>query len=337
MEDRPPAAGSTAPAAPQQQIPGSPSATSTGVRRPLYRRLSVLVPMLVLLAVAAAGFRYWYVNVRGVISTDDAFLDGDRVSVSAKMLGRIVELRADEGDTVHQGDLLIRLDDTDLQAERAQAEANLAYSEESAKLAAVEVQQAHDDFDRARTQFQSKVIPQEQFDHARTAVDAAEARQRIAQAQIRTARARLPVLDAQLANTHVEAPLTGVVARRWVLAGDVVQPGQPMLAIYSLGDLWITAHFEETKLRRLHPGDSVAVAVDAYPGQSFAGRILWIGAAASSQFSLIPPNNASGNFTKVTQRVPVRISLERPAANPEDPITLVPGMSVEVRIRAQGP
>jgi membrane fusion protein (multidrug efflux system) len=272
-----------------------------------------------------------------VVSTDDAFLDGDRVSVSAKMLGRIVELRADEGDTVRQGDLLIRLDDTDLRAERVQAEANLAYAEENAKLAVVEVQRAHDDFARARTQYQSKVIPQEQYDHARTAVDVAEAHQRIAQAQIRTARARLPVLDAQLANTHVEAPLAGVVARRWVLAGDVVQPGQPMLAIYGLGDLWITAHFEETKLRRLHPGDSVAVSVDAYPGRAFWGRILWIGAAASSQFSLIPPNNASGNFTKVTQRVPVRISLERPAANPGDPITLVPGMSVEVRIRAQGP
>ncbi len=336
MEDRPPIAGSNAPAAPQQ-TPGASAPDAVGARTPVYRRLSILIPILVLLAVGVAGFRYWYLNVRSVVSTDDAFLDGDRVSVSAKMLGRIVELRADEGDTVQQGDLLIRLDDTDLQAERVQAEANLAYAEENAKLAAVEVERAHDDFARARTQFQSKIIPQEQYDHARIAADVAEAHQRIAQAQIRTARARLPVLAAQLANSHVEAPLAGIVARRWVLAGDVVQPGQPMLAIYGLGALWITAHFEETKIRRLHPGDSVAVSVDAYPDRAFSGRIRWIGAATSSQFSLIPANNASGNFTKVTQRIPVRIGLDRSAVSGDDPPVLVPGMSVEVRIRAQGP
>jgi membrane fusion protein (multidrug efflux system) len=336
MDDRPPAASGADPAA-SQQAPQSPPPAPVRARPPLYRRFSVLIPILVLLAAGIGGFRYWYVNVRGIVSTDDAFLDGDRVSVSAKMLGRIVELRTDEGDTVQAGDLLIRLDDTDLRAERSQAEANLAYAEENTKLAAVEVQKAEDDFNRARTQFQRNVIPQEQYDHARLAVDAADAHQRIAQAQVRTARARLPVLDAQLANTQVVAPLTGIVARRWVLTGDVVQPGQPMFVIYSLDTLWITANFEETKIRHLHPGDSVGVSVDAYPDHDFVGRVRWIGAAAASQFSLIPPNNASGNFTKVTQRVPVRIALERVGAAAGDSVKLVPGMSVEVRIRKQEP
>lgn len=336
MEDRPPAAMGPDSAA-SRQAPQSPPPDPVRARPPLYRRLSILVPILVLLGVGIAGFRYWYVNVRGIVSTDDAYLDGDRVSVSAKMLGRIVELRADEGDTVQAGDLLIRLDDTDVRAERSQAEANLAYAEENTKLAAVEVQKAREDFARARTQFQSKIIPQQQYDHARLALDAAEAHQRIARAQVRTARARLPVLDAQLANTQVVAPLTGIVARRWVLSGDVVQPGQPMFSIYGLGDLWITANFEETKVRHLHPGDSVGVDVDAYPDHEFVGRVRWIGAAAASQFSLIPPNNASGNFTKVTQRVPVRIALERVAAAADDSVKLVAGMSVEVRIRKQEP
>ena len=134
MEDRPPAASGADPAA-SQQAPQSPPPAPVRARPPLYRRFSIIIPVLVLLAVGIGGFRYWYVNVRGIVSTDDAYLDGDRMSVSAKMLGRIVELRADEGDTVQAGDLLVRLDDRDLLAERAQAEANLTLAEENTKVA----------------------------------------------------------------------------------------------------------------------------------------------------------------------------------------------------------
>jgi membrane fusion protein (multidrug efflux system) len=285
----------------------------------------------VVLGLAGAG--YWYVRVRGVITTDDAYVDGDRVSVSTKMLGRVVELGADEGDTVAEGQLLVRLDDADLRAQEGQAQASLALARENVQLSAVEVQRAKDDFDRAATQLRGKVIPQEQYDHAKTALDMADARQRIAMAQVQTARAQLQVLETQLANTRVTAPLTGVVARRWVLPGDVVQAGQPIFAIYDLADLWVTANFEETKIGRIHAGDSVAIRVDAYPARELTGAVRWIGAAAASQFSLIPPNNASGNFTKVTQRVPVRIAIDRSAPGAGGPVTLVPGLSVEVSIR----
>jgi membrane fusion protein (multidrug efflux system) len=297
------------------------------------RRRGVIIPLLLLVLVGAAGFAYWYIKIRGVVSTDDAYVDGDRVSVSAKILGRIVELGADEGDTVREGDLLVRLDDTDLRAQEGEAQASLALARENVQLAAVEVQRAQQDYDRAVTQFRGKVIPQEQYDHARLALATAEAQQRIAQAQVHTAQARLQVIETQLANTRIASPLNGVVARRWVLPGDVVQAGQPIFAIYDLADLWVTANFEETKIGRLRQGDHVEISVDAYPGHNFQGTLLWIGAAAASQFSLIPPDNASGNFTKVTQRVPVRIAIDRQQPGAGDPVTLVPGLSVEVSIR----
>jgi membrane fusion protein (multidrug efflux system) len=299
----------------------------------MHRRRGVVIPLFLLVLVGVAGFAYWYVKIRGVLSTDDAYVEGDRVSVSTKILGRIVELGADEGDTVQQGMLLVRLDDADLRAQEGQAQASLALARENVQLSAVEIRQARDDFDRAATQLRGKVIPQEQYDHAKTALDMAEARQRIALAQVQAARAQLQVIETQLANTRVTAPLTGVVAQRWVLPGDVVQAGQPIFAIYDLADLWVTANFEETKIRRLHPGDHVTISVDAYPGRELGGTVQWIGAAAASQFSLIPPDNASGNFTKVTQRVPVRISIDRPEPGAGDPLTLVPGLSVEVSIR----
>jgi membrane fusion protein (multidrug efflux system) len=128
-----------------------------------------------------------------------------------------------------------------------------------------------------------------------------------------------------------------VVAKRWVLPGDIVQPGQPILTVYDLENLWVTANFEETKLSSIRLNDPAVISVDAYPDIKLEGKVILIGAAAASQFSLIPSNNASGNFTKVTQRVPIKISIEKPlAANKYNRITLLPGMSVQVKIRIRG-
>ena len=122
--------------------------------------------------------------------------------------------------------------------------------------------------------------------------------------------------------------------KRWVMAGDVVQPGEAILAIYDIEHVWVTANLEETKLGAIALGDSVHTSVDAYPGRDFAGTVTLIGAAAAAQFSLLPPANASGNFTKVTQRIPVRISIAPPPEAPTDPpVLLLPGMFVEVHIR----
>jgi len=337
MNEQPAPAGAQPPGSPTRDTQQASSQTASEPA-PRRRRRTVIIPVLLLALVAVASGVYWYVNIRGVISTDDAYIDGDRVSVSTKMLGRLVELAADDGDTVREGQLLARLDDADLRAQEVQAQASLALARENVQVSAVEVQGLRGDLERAQNQMESGGITQQQYDHAKTAVDLAEARQRVALAQVQTARAQLQVVETQIRNTIIDAPCSGVVARRWVVAGDVVQPGQPIFAIYDLADLWVTANFEETKISRIHPGDSVTISLDAYPDLELTGTLMWIGAAAASQFSLIPPNNASGNFTKVTQRVPVRISIDRsdPADRP-DPVVLVPGLSVEVSIREREP
>jgi membrane fusion protein (multidrug efflux system) len=315
--------------------PGSAAASGPGGQadneKPRSRRWRVVIPLLLLLVIIGGGGGYWYLKHHGIVSTDDAFIDGDKVSLSARILGRIDSLTVDEGDTVRLGQLLVKLDDHDLLAQEAQARANLEYARQSVTLAQVEVQSARDDYERATVQFRGNVIPQERYDHAKTALDQAEARYNIALAHVGTATAQLQVVEAQLDNTRITAPIAGVVAKRWALTGDVVQPGQPIFAIYNLSNVWVTANFEETKLGSIHPGDPVDITVDAYPGHRFGGEVLLIVAAAASEFSLIPPNNASGNFTKVTQRVPVRISVHSVDDGPAP--TLRPGMSVLVKVR----
>jgi membrane fusion protein (multidrug efflux system) len=291
-----------------------------------------LLALLVLLVVGALGVGYWYVKLRGVVSTDDAYVDGDRATVTTKMLGRIDSLCADEGDTVQAGQLLIRLDDADLQAQLAQASAQLDLARKSVTLAEVTEARAKDDFDRASMQFQGNAIPREQLDHARAALESAQAEHAIALARVETARTALDVVRQHIEDTRVTAPFTGVVAKRWLLPGDVVQPGQPVLTIYDIDSTWVTAVFEETKLRFLPVGTRVDMTVDAYPDRTFEGTVILIGAAAASQFSLIPPANASGNFTKVTQRVPIRIAIDRASGAGADPVRLLPGMSVVVTV-----
>lgn len=292
-----------------------------------------LLALLALMVIGALGVGYWYVKLRGVVSTDDAYVDGDRATVTTKMLGRIDSLCADEGDTVQAGELLIRLDDADLQAQLAQASAQLDLARRSVKLAEVTEARTKDDYDRASVQFEGNAIPREQLDHARAALESAQAEHAIALARVETARTTVDVVRQHIDDTRVTAPFTGVVAKRWLLPGDVVQPGQPVFTIYDVDRVWVTAVFEETKLRFLPVGTRVDMTVDAYPDRTFEGTVILIGSAAASQFSLIPPANASGNFTKVTQRVPIRIAIDRASGDAaDDPVRLLPGMSVVVTV-----
>lgn len=303
-----------------------------GKKGSLKKRLFFLA--LFLAVIAAVIYAYWYFNLRGFVSTDDAFIDGDRVSLGSKMLGRITNLTVDEGDLVNKGQLLVQLDDSDLQAQKTQAEANLDLARRSVALAKVNLQKAQDDYNRGTSQFKNNIIPQEKYDHIVKDLDMARAQYGIALARVKTADAQLGVVQTQLENTHIMAPFSGIVAKKWALVGDVVQPSQPILTINDNKDVWVTANFEETKLASIHPGDPVQIWVDAYGDSRFEGKVILIGAAAAAEFSLIPPNNASGNFTKVTQRVPVKISITHKTENYQgDPPLLLPGMSVEVKVR----
>ena len=300
-------------------------------------RKRILIPILFVTILGVLVTGYWYFVLRGHVSTDDAFIDGDPLTLSAKITGRVTVLAADEGDTVRAGDTLVVLDDAGLRAEETEDVAGVELARQSAALADVSVTKAQEDFDRAASQFRSAVIPKEQYDHARQALAMAKAQERVAQAAITSAEAKLSVVRSKLENTRVVAPMNGVAARRWVLPGDVVQPGQAILTIYDPHDIWVTANFEETKLSSLSLDDHVSIHVDAYPDLGLHGRVSLISVAAASEFSLIPPNNASGNFTKVTQRVPIRIEFDtKELAEAFTHAHLLPGMSVEVEVDTPG-
>jgi membrane fusion protein (multidrug efflux system) len=312
--------------------PEDNSAKKIGKKGSLRKRMFIFV--LLLGVFGAMIYGYWYFNLRGIVSTDDAFIDGDLISLGSKMLGRITMITVDEGDHIQKDQLLVQLDDSDLQAQKVQVEANLELARQNVLLAQVNLQKAQEDYNRANTQYKSKVIPQEQFDHITRALDMARVKYGIEQARVKAADAQLYVIQTELENTRISAPISGIIAKKWSLPGDVVQPGQSIFTIYNNDRIWVTANFEETKLAAIHPGDPVEILVDTYGNLKFHGKVLMIGAAAASQFSLIPPNNASGNFTKVTQRIPVKISIEQQTqTQSDDPVKLLPGMSVEVSVR----
>jgi len=316
-------------------VPGDENGNESIDQVPIFRKRRVIIPIALLLAAALAGVWYWYVNLRGYITSDDAYIDADRVSVSSRMLGRIVKLTVDEGDTVAAGQVLVILDDSDLKAQMAQATAASRLAGESVKLARVNLTRAQDDYRRADQQYRTSVITKEQYDHAKSALDAAGAELGIAVSRVASAQAQAGVVQAQLDNTTIASPFKGTVAKRWAVQGDVVQPGQPVFSVYDRSRIWVTANLEETNMDVVRFDEEVGISVDGYSERIFGGRVFQLGSSTSAQFSLIPPNNASGNFTKVTQRVPIKISIEERTPGKPAPALLLPGMSVEIRIRTK--
>jgi len=303
---------------------------------PFFRKKKIFIPAIIILVAVLLAI-YWYIGQLAYVSSDDALIDGNRLSVSSKILGRIINLTVDEGDTVKQGQLLVQLDSTDLKAQEIQARATLNFARESINLSRVNLSKAQEDFNRAEKQYEEKIISEEDYQHTQKALEAAKAQLNIDQTKVETSRAQLNVIKTELLNTSIYSPMSGVLGKRWVLSGDVVQPGQPIYTIFDLENIWVTAYLEETKLASIKIGDKVEISVDAYPDQNFSGKVFQIGSNTASQFSLIPPSNASGNFTKVTQRIPIKISIEpvneMGSPDPADNLKLLPGMSVEIKIK----
>ena len=325
-----------APDAPPPGVsPGESNGDESIDEVPMFRKRRVIIPLALLLAAALGGAWYWYAHFRGYVTSDDAYIDADRVSISSKMLGRIAKLTVGEGDTVTAGQVLVILDDSDLKAQLAQAAAAFRLAQESVKLTRVNLARAQDDYRRADQQYRTAVITREQYDHAKSALDAAGAEVGIGVSRVAAAQAQVGVVQAQLDNTTIISPVAGKVAKRWTLQGDVVQPGQPVFSVYDMSRIWVTANLEETNMDVVRLGEEVGISVDGHPDREWGGRVFQLGSSTSAQFSLIPPNNASGNFTKVTQRVPIKISIEERTPGKTDPAVLLPGMSVEIRIRTQ--
>ncbi len=303
---------------------------------PLFRKKRVVIPLFILVVAAIVVVWYWYVNLREFVSTDDAYIDGNSVSLSTKILGKIGQLTVDEGDSVQKGQILVRLDDSDLRAQEEQAKAVLKYSGKSVFLAKINLEKAQEDYQRAEVLFKSGSTPKEEFDHNRKTYEAAQAQYNMALAQVGVAKSQLGVIQTQLSNTTITSPINGLIAKKWAMPGDVIQSSQPIFTIYDLKNIWVTANLEETKFSSIHLNDPVEISVDAYPDEHFKGKVIQLGSNTASQFSLIPPNNASGNFTKITQRIPVKISIENYVFNQgSNPTPLLPGMSAGIKIKVK--
>ena len=224
---------------------------------------------------------------------------------------------------------------------------NYEYNKESIKVLEIGLEKAESDYNRAQEQFNGGVITEEQFEHitqaynsanaqlnaAKTQLKASEANIGKAEAAIGSSESQISVFNTQLRNTKLYAPATGLIAKRWLLQGDIVQPGQAVYTVTNNHKLWVMAYLEETKIAGVHLGQHTKFSLDAFPGETFEGKVIYIGSNTASQFSLIPPNNASGNFTKVTQRIPVKISIEGTESNePLSKFDILAGMSVVIRI-----
>src|SRR5216117_1855177 len=307
------------------------------------RRTAFVIMGVVLVALAALGARRWIFSLSHQ-STDDAQVDGHIVPILPKVGGFVTEIRVDENQRVRMGDTLIVLDDRDYKVRLAQAEADLAVALAGVSnrtrvgQAEAQVEQAHADLDRLRPLAEQDIVSKQQLDAAEEAARAADAALAAAQAALVGADARVGAARAardqaalNLSYTRITAPASGVVSKKTVELGQLVQAGQPLMSVVPLEDVWITANLKETQIEAVKPGEPVDFTVDAYPGLHFRGHVESLSPATGARFSLLPPDNATGNFTKVVQRVPVRIRPDKP--DPAHPLR--PGMSVVVTIQTR--
>ncbi len=339
---------------PQTETPARPaprpSSPAEGGERPKSSRRTVFMIMgVILLGLLIFGVRKWWF-ARSHVSTDNAQVDGHIVPILPKVGGFVAEVRVEENHSVKAGDTLVVLDDRDLRARLAQTEADLAallatvssrgrvgQAEAAVAQAQAQAVKAIADLQRIEPLARQNVVSQQQLDAARAAAAAAEAQLAAAQAMLVGADARVAAARAardqaalQLSYTRVIAPSNGVVSKKAVELGQLVQAGQPLMTVVPLEDVWVTANLKETETADVTPGDSADITVDAYKGMHFRGHVESLSPATGAKFSLLPPDNATGNFTKVVQRIPVRIHLDGPV----DPAhTLRPGMSVVATIK----
>ncbi|MBJ6725470.1 HlyD family secretion protein [Geomesophilobacter sediminis] len=293
---------------------------------------------------AAVGGGAWWVEGQRHIGTDDAFVESHVHSVAARVPGTVEKVLVQDNQFVHKGDLLVVLDNRDYAVRVATAQADLDVTRNDtagdlAQVAAAQAQleraeaqlaQAQLDRKRAEALVQREVMPAEQLDRRRTDETVAAAQVQEAKEGVRRAQASVGLVgkgrpgarEAQrrsaleqeqlnLSYTRICAPADGYVTRKAVEPGNRVQSGQPLLAVVPLSQAWITANYKESQLTHVRPGQKVIFRVDAYPGREFTGKVESVMAGTGAAFSLLPPENATGNYVKVVQRVPVKIAIDR--------------------------
>jgi len=342
-------------------VPAAPAAAA--VRKTRLQKLRWPLMSLAVIAVVGGG-GYLYLFGGRYQSTDDAYAQAATVSISSNVAGRVSEIEVRDNEFVHRGTTLFKLDDAPYRIVVSDAAAHLAdtrlqieslkstYRQRQVELRAARDTQAYaqQQYDRQTRLLKSGIASQAQFDQAAHALDAA--RQQVANVQqqigvalanlggdpnipperhplVAQAQAALDRAQLNLSYTVISAPTDGVVAKvEQLQVGDTIGASAPVFALVSTGDIWIEANFKEVQLAHMRPGQTATVKIDRYPGRSFSARVTSVSPSTGSQFSLLPPENATGNWVKVVQRVPVRLQLNgRDAEFP-----LQAGLSADVTV-----
>ncbi len=347
---------------------GNPAPATPGVTT-ARRWPRLLAAVIVVLLLAGGGLAYW-LDARHYQSTDDAFIDAHISQVSAQISGRVVRLLVRDNQTVRAGQELVTIDPRDaavrldqMIAQHDQAAAQLEQAratlpirqadldEATANIRASQADRTQSQRDLARyTAINPRAISAQLIDQARAGASSTQARLDAARhaeagmraqlaaartqvdaaaAALRTAESNVADARLQLSYTHVVAPADGRVARRTVEVGNYVNQGQSLLAVVQ-PDCWVTANLKESQLTRLQPGQPVRVTVDAFAGHLLAARVDSLQSGTGSVFSSLPAENATGNYVKIVQRLPVKIVFDDAQACTR--MALAPGMSVEPRI-----
>ncbi|ELQ6262469.1 HlyD family secretion protein [Cronobacter malonaticus] len=346
-------------------------------KRPGKKPLIILGIVVIIMVIGAI---IWWFMTRNLETTDDAFIEGDAVTVAPKVAGYVTELRVKDNQRVKKGDLLVVIDPRDATAQRDQAQAQLSLAESQlyqaqAQLALAKVQypaqrdqakaqvlRAQAELANARAEYQRqrgvdpRATSKQNIDAASAQLRSAEAGLANAQAQLEVAeqvqlqirqqetnvearqsqveqaRAQLQTAELNLSYTEVRAPFDGYVTKRNVQNGTLVQAGSALFSIVS-PDIWVVANFKESQLERMRPGDKVEISVDAFPDLELEGHVESIQQGSGSRFSAFPAENATGNFVKIVQRVPVKIVIDKGLENWNQPLPL--GLSVEPEVTVE--
>ena len=276
------------------------------------KKLTVFIIAGVL--VAAAGI--WYLmNSFNVVSTNDANIEGRIYTVAPKIPGTVKVVNVRDNQKVKKNELLLEIDPVDYELQVNGAQANLDIHKSL-------LDQALRNKDRAETLSKKQAISQAKYEDILTAY-------KVAQAQVEAAEVQLKIARLNLGYTKIYAPSDGYVAEKSVEVGNQVMPGQALMAVVS-SDMWVVANYKETKLKNVRPGQKVKIQIDAYPDKIFEGRVNSIQRGTGAAFSMFPPENATGSFVKIVQRIPVKIILD---GQPEKKYDFSIGMSASTEIK----
>jgi membrane fusion protein (multidrug efflux system) len=355
QQNTPNAAPAASPAAPPVAAP-APSQRAS-VRRP-----ALILTALVVVVLGLGAFAYWYLVGRNFEDTDDAYVGGRVVSITPQTTGTVVAIGADETDTVSAGQMLVRLDPADAHIDLMQREAQLGQAVRETRalyanndvlqanvgLREAELERAQDDLQRRISVRETGAVSEEEIRHAELGVATAKAALASAREQLLSNRsltsgtqvathpnvlaAAAKVREAYLAVRRGEilAPVNGQIARRNVQVGQRVSPGTSLLSLVPMDNLWVDANFKEVQLENMRIGQPVKVIADVYGSHAeYHGRVIGLGAGTGSAFALLPAQNATGNWIKVVQRVPVRIALD-PKELREHPLRV--GLSIRATV-----